>query len=107
MPNRLNGANIHVDSAEVEATASQLNASMVDMLNPVRDRCNAAVTEMLNGHMRLPASTPALNDKYAEFTTLLNSLIENVGTFALQFRQMKDNLLEQDERSADFIRNGQ
>ncbi|CAL9427738.1 hypothetical protein [Streptomyces sp. enrichment culture] len=99
------GANIQMISSEVDEATSAMRISNEEVLTPAVVKAKSKVAETLGTSLVLPETVPVLDQKFTEFITQLNELVNAVSKYAHQFDQIKDGLLEMDHKYAQAILN--
>ncbi|MDT0308746.1 hypothetical protein RM780_17515 [Streptomyces sp. DSM 44917] len=97
--------NISITYAEVEEAAAAMRASNRDVLTPAKDAAKTAIDAALTESLVMPETGAAISEMYTNLHTSLTELCTAVDSFAQQFIDIKNNMMEFDSDYADNIRN--
>ena len=85
------------DYQKVDTVAKQLQQANTDLVTEMGNLQNT-VTGLLTsgGGLYMEQASPALHDAYVHFTTALQNAMNNIGTFAQRFTDVRDALVKFD-----------
>ncbi|WBB62042.1 hypothetical protein O7599_05740 [Streptomyces sp. WMMC500] len=97
-------ANVSITYQDVEDCAAEMRSVNQNTLIPAKDAAKAAIDDGIGTDLIMPKTGAAIEDMYNRVHHSLTLLCDQVESFAHQFVQIKNGMMEFDQKYAENIR---
>jgi uncharacterized protein YukE len=101
-------ANVDVDSDQIQAACSTLNAAVGDIPTELTTLLNSvnSLLDTPEGGLWLSQTSPAFQSAYQQFTVSLNQAVAGIGSFSQQFTNIASQIIAMDAAIAKSVNGG-